>query len=167
MGIQNTKDLQNFIENQEMSDDKVKDIGQIIGAFSEYIVAVNPDYVYNKTYLSSYVEDFILCQKALKKKCRILINKILHKLMEAGIENECIINIDGAWRFEKGKIRLNNCLNPYYIKSNKIRVEIELIHDKGFVIAEEINIDTDYNEVLDKCISVFINRRKELLKDEA
>lgn len=49
----------------------------MIGAFSEYLVAVNPEYAYNKTYLSAYVKDFIQCQKALKLKYQILLDKIL------------------------------------------------------------------------------------------
>lgn len=47
MAIQNTKSFQEFIENQEISADKEKNIEQMIGAFSEYIVAVNPEYAYN------------------------------------------------------------------------------------------------------------------------
>lgn len=48
MAIQNTKGFQDFIVSQEMSDEKEKNIEQMIGAFSEYIVAVNPEYAYNK-----------------------------------------------------------------------------------------------------------------------
>lgn len=44
MSIQNTKGFQDFIVNQEISDEKEKNIQQMIGAFSEYIVAVNPEY---------------------------------------------------------------------------------------------------------------------------
>ena len=149
MGIQNTKDFQNFIVDREISDENVEDIEQIIGAFSEYIVAVNPEYVYNKTYLSTYVEDFIQCQKALRQKYQVLLNKILVKILAAGIEKECIINIDEAWIFEKGKIKLSNSINPDIVKRNKIQIELELIHDNGYVIAEEINIAEDYENVLD------------------
>lgn len=166
MVIQNTKNFQNFIVDREISDENVEDIEQIIDAFSEYIVAVNPEYVYNKTYLSTYVEDFIQCQKALRQKYQVLLNKILAKILAAGIEKECIINIDGAWIFEKGKIKLSNSINPNIVKRNKIQIELELIHDNGYVIAEEINIDEDYENVLDVCIATFIERRKELLEDE-
>ena len=81
MVIQNTKNFQNFIVDREISDENVEDIEQIIDAFSEYIVAVNPEYVYNKTYLSTYVEDFIQCQKALRQKYQVLLNKILAKIL--------------------------------------------------------------------------------------
>lgn len=166
MAIQNTKDFQNFIVNQEISEEKAESIEQIIGAFSEYIVAVNPEYVYNKTFLNAYVEDFIQCQKALKLKYKILINKILVKILDAGIEQECIINIDDVWIVEKGKIKLSNSINPYIVKRHKLQFELELVHEHGFVIAEEINVDEEYESVIDACISDFIERRKELLEDE-
>lgn len=166
MEIQNTKVFRDFIVGQEVSDEKEKDIQQMIGAFSEYIVAVNPEYVYNKTYLSAYVDDFIQCQKALKSKYEILFNKILVRISAAGIEQECVINIDDAWKFEKGKVKLCNTFNPYIVKSEKIQFELELIHENGFVIAEEINIDDNYENVIDACISNFIEQRKEVLEDE-
>lgn len=166
MVIQNTKGFQDFIVNQEISDEKEKKIQQVIGVFSEYIVAVNPEYAYNKTYLSAYVEDFIQCQKALKLKYQILLNKILINILAAGIEQECIINIDDVWKFEKGKVKLSNTFNPYIVKRQKIQLELELVHENGFVIAEEINIDDNYENIIDTCIETFIERRKEVLEDE-
>lgn len=162
MGIQNTKDLHNYIVKKDVSDESAESIEQIIKAFSEFIVAVNPDYIYNKTYMGAFVEDFILCQKSLKQKYQILIRKILPQFLAEGIEKECEITIDGAWKFEKGAIKLNNSLNQYYVKRNKMQIEIELIHDKGFVVAEEINIDRECDKAIDDCILTFLNRRKEL-----
>ncbi len=166
MAIQNTKGFQDFIVSQKISDEEEKNIEQMIGAFSEYIVAVNPEYAYNKTYLSAYVEDFIQCQKALKRKYQILLNEILVRIIAAEIEQECIINFDDVWKFEKGKVKLSNTINPDIVKRHKLQFELELIHENGFVIAEEINIDEDYENMIDVCISTFIERRKELLKDE-
>lgn len=80
MAIQNTKNFQDFIVNQKISDEMGQNIEQMVGIFSEYIVAVNPEYAYNKTYLSAYVEDFIQCQKALKLKYQILLNKFLEAI---------------------------------------------------------------------------------------
>lgn len=85
------------------------------------------------------------------------------KILAAGIEQECIINIDDVWKVEKGKIKLSNSINPYIVKRRKLQFELELIHEYGFVIAEEINIDEDYESVIDACISIFVERRKELL----
>lgn len=166
MAIQNTKDFQDFIINQNISVEEIETIEKIINAFSEYIVAVNPQYLYNKTYLVSYVEDFLQCHKSLKQKYQILLEKVLIKIMAAGIEQECIINIDDVWKFEQGKIKLSNSINPSVVKRNKLQFEIELVHEKGFVIAEEINIDDACDIAIDNCISSFIKRRKELLSDE-
>lgn len=166
MAIQNTKGFQDFIVNQEISDEKEKNIQQVIGAFSEYIVAVNPEYAYNKTYLNAYVEDFIQCQKALKLKYQILLNKILSNISAVGIEQECIINVDDVWKFERGKVKLGNTFNPDIVKRQKIQLELELVHENGFVIAEEINIDDNYENIIDTCIATFIERRKEVLEDE-
>lgn len=166
MAIQNTKNFQDFIVNQEISDEMGQNIEQMVGAFSEYIVAVNPEYAYNKTYLSAYVEDFIQCQKALKLKYQILLNKILVRILAAGIEQECIINIDDVWKFEKGKVKLGNTFNPYIVKRHKMQLELELVHENGFVIAEEISIDENCEKIIDACMVTFIERRKEVLADE-
>ena len=113
-----------------------------------------------------YVKDFIQCQKALKLKYQILLDKILVKIFAAGIEQECIISIDDVWKFEKGKVRLSNTFNPYIVKRNILQLELELIHENGFVIAEEINIEDNYEKIIDECIATFFKRRKEVLEDE-
>ena len=96
-----------------------------------------------------------------------IFDKILVRIFAAGIEQECIINIDDVWKFEKGKVRLSNTFNPYIVKRHKLQLELELIHENGFVIAEEINIDDNYEKIIDACIATFIERRKEVLEDEA
>jgi hypothetical protein len=166
MIIQNTKKLQNFIVNEEISGEGGEYIEQIIDAFSEYIVAINSEYVYNKTYLGAHVEKFIKCQKILKLKYQILMDKIMDSLVAFGIEKECIITIDNAWKVDKGEVRLLNSFNPDIVTKNKIQFEIELIHGDGCVIAEEITINGEYENTIDVCISNFIERRKEFLKDE-
>lgn len=165
MGIQNTKKFQKFVENQKISDDREKDIEEIIDAFSEYVVAVNPNYIYNKTYLSSYIEEFVQCQKELKRKYNILKNEILTKLMTEGIKDGYEITIDGAWKYEKGEIKLTNHFNPNIIKRNKMQIEIELIHEKGFLVANEISLANDYEKILNEYILEFTKRRKEVIEN--
>lgn len=167
MDLKNTKAFREFIINQEISNEDEKNIQQMIEAFSEYIVAVNPDYAYNKTYLGTYVEDFVQCQRALKQKYQILLNKILVSFSEAGIEQEYIINVDNVWKFEKGKVKLSNTFNPYIVKRQKMQLELELVHENGFVLAEEICIDKNYENRIDACVAIFIERSKEVLADEA
>ncbi len=165
--IQNTKGFEEFIVNNEVSEQEEKNIEKIIKAFSEYISAVNPDYAYNKTYLSAYVQEFILCQRTLKRKYGILCDKIITKILLANAGDDSVVVIDETWTYVKGKIHLSNSINSHFVKSNKMRVEIECIHENGFVVAEEINLEEDYDEKLEACISGFIDQRKELLTDES
>ena len=90
----------------------------------------------------------------------------MDKIFAAGIEQECIINIDDVWKFEKGKVRFSNTFNPDIVKRDILQLELELIHENGFVIAEEINIEDDYEKIIDECIATFLKRRKEVLEDE-
>ena len=90
----------------------------------------------------------------------------MFKISAAQIEQDCIINIDNVWKYENGKVTLSNTFDPYIVKKNKIQLELELIHEKGFVIAEEICIDDNYDKLVNACIENFIIRRKEVLLDE-
>lgn len=166
MAIQTTKELQNFIVNQELSGEKEENIQQLIDAFSEYIVAVNPEYIYNKTYLKAYVDDFIQCQKVLKLKYQILSDKIRARISDKGIERECIINIDNVWKFENGEVKLSNTFDPDVVRKHKMQLELELIHEHGFVITEEICMDDNFDNKIDACVADFVERRKEVLGDE-
>lgn len=167
MGIQNTKELQNYIIGEEVTEEKAEYIKKLIGAFSEYLVAVNSDYVYNKTYMSAFVDDFILCQKALKKKRQILLNQIIAKLIVSEIDvNNVTVCIDDVWRYKNRKLELTNVINPYYVKRNKMQIELEYIGDNGFVVAEELDINVDCDEKLENCISVFMERWEEMLDEE-
>lgn len=164
MAVQNTKELSDFCVGQEISDEKAEEIKKVIEAFSEYIVAVNPNYVYNKTYLGSYVEQFILCQKELCKKNEIM-KKLITKVLVAGWQKDCSIYIDRAWIYKKEELKLNNSLNPEIICSSKMQVEIEFIHDNGFVIVEEFDFEKDHDEQIEKIFSLYVARRKEVLKE--
>lgn len=167
MAVHNTKNFENFILNEEITDEKIEDIKNMIEAFSEYIVAVNPEYVYNKAYLNTYVQDFIQCQKLLKQKYEILTYMVYVKIIHMGLEEKCIISIDDAWKIENGKISLNNSIDSGLVMRNKLQLELKFVHENEFVIAEEINLDDELENEIDKCIDSFIERRKEILEDEA
>ena len=166
MFIQNTKEFREFIVNQDITDEKMEDIKSLIAAFSEYIVAVNPEYLYNKTYLSAYVQDFIQCQKSLRQKYEILMQIIYVKIISKGIAEKCVISVDDVWKIKNGEIGLSNSINPWLVTRNKLQLELKFIHEYGFVIAEEINIDDELENKIDKCIDSFIKQRKEILEDE-
>lgn len=52
------KKLQNFIMHEEISGEEVEYIGKIITVLSEYIVAINSEYIYNNTYLAAHVKKY-------------------------------------------------------------------------------------------------------------
>lgn len=167
MKIQNAKKLRNYVIEEDITEEKADGIKRLIGAFSEYLSAVNPDYVYNKTYMNAYVDDFILCQKALKIKYQILCDNVLIRLSTLGMKkNDFTICVDGAWKYEGGKLELTGTMNPYYVKKNKIQIELEFIGDKGFVIAKELDINGEYDKELDDYVSEFIRRRGEVLDEK-
>ena len=58
MCIQNTKKLQNFIVHEEIFGEEVEYIGKIITVLSEYIVAINSEYIYNNTYLAAHAKKY-------------------------------------------------------------------------------------------------------------
>ena len=62
MDLKNTKYLQKWILDEVLSDDDKLKIQNIIFAFSEYMVATNPDYLYNKTYLNAFDDGFLDCK---------------------------------------------------------------------------------------------------------
>lgn len=163
---QNTNKFQEFIMYQDLSIEEENCIRQIIEAFSEYMVAVNPAYAYNKTYLCSYVEEFIQCQKALRLKHQILLNNILCKISSEKLKNECIICVDDAWKFEQGKVTLGNTIDSFVVNRHKMQLQLEYVGENGFVIAEEISLDDNYNDIIDTCITTFIKLINEVQGDE-
>lgn len=72
MKIENTTDLKQWILNNKISQEERIDFEGMIEAFSEYIVCTNPDYLYNKTYITSYISDFFECSAMLKNKYMII-----------------------------------------------------------------------------------------------
>ena len=66
MKIENTTDLKQWILNNKISQEERIDFEGMIEAFSEYIVCTNPDYLYNKTYITSYISDFFECRLECK-----------------------------------------------------------------------------------------------------
>lgn len=169
MKIRNTEELKRYIIGQEISEEEEKKIEFLIKAFSEYIVATNPDFYYNKTYLRTYVDDFFRCVKKLKEKYKILTEEILPILLKYKAEENCIIRVDRTWIYATNKISLCNQFDKNIVGQNSIRLEMEYKDENeiGFVIVEEIDMKENYSDVIKKCICDFLNRRKELGGNEA
>ena len=164
--------LHKYIFAGKMTKIEEKRVKQVIEAFSEYMVATNPSYRYNKTYLYSFVEDFIDCRKALMSKYKILSEEIVARINDSKIEDEWKVTIDGAWKFEKttkGKCEtiLNSTFVPECVKRmDKMQLEIELLQDGGFVVAEEIKLDDELDQSLNQIFEELGKYKKDISKDE-
>lgn len=167
MNKQNTYSLEKWILEKELSKKETEEIEKAIQAFSEYIVAVNPDYLYNKTYFVSFLEDFFECQRKLKKKREILENEILLQLERSGIDyKEYKVNIDNAWISQSGKICLLDTFNVIQVKSNKMQFDIEYTGKKSFAIADEVDLAKDnYKDGLADKVMTFIERYQERMSN--
>lgn len=166
MSVKNTKYLEEWIlDKEELSEDDNLKIKKIIQAFSEYVVATNPDYLYNKTYLNAFVEAFLDCKKELKKKWDILHKKILFEIDNVGIDRlDIVIHVDRTWISKNIGTELLNAFNSN-IKSNILKYEIEYIGEKGFVVANIVDLNQDFDKILKEDVDLFINKYKEICDD--
>lgn len=163
MNVKNTKYLQEWILDRELSEDDKFNIRNIIEAFSEYMVATNPDYLYNKTYLNAFIEDFLECKRELKSKWDILHKIILSGIDSAGIDrNDIVVRVDRAWISKGIETELQNVFNLSSVKSNVMKYEIEYKGEKGFVVANNVILDQDYVKTIKEDIELFINKYEEI-----
>ncbi len=166
MDKKNINYLQKWILDKELTEDDKQNIKIVIEAFSEYMVATNPDYLYNKTYLSAFVNDFFNCKEELKKKWSILQKRILLEIKNAGVSsNKVVVNIDRAWISKNNEIILLNTFNPGSVKSNILKYEIEYKGDNGFVVANSINLNQNYEIKIKEDVELFLNKYKEICDD--
>ena len=79
------KIFREWILSDDLSKEKQEEIKNLIAIFSEFIFLTNADYSYNKTYLTDFSSDFLLCKEKLKKKYEI-INNIIGRLLVEKID---------------------------------------------------------------------------------
>lgn len=151
MDIDNTRDLYNWLENGQISKAEKENIEMIIKAFSDYITAVDSEYLYNKTFLKKFIPAFILSNENLNIKKEFLI-KLKDSLQE--YKENLKIEIDNAWHFDGTKsyeiILLNN-FNKSKVNSDKLYYQIKYDGKKSFVIADCVELDK-LNRDMDKTI---------------
>lgn len=166
MDVKNTKYLQEWIlDDNLLESDKLK-IQNIIFAFSEYMVATNPDYLYNKTYLNAFVDGFLDCKTELKRKRNILNKKILNEIDNAGISRaDIVIRVDRAWICKDSETELLNTFDFNSVKSNSMRYEIDYIGDKSFVVANSVDITKEYKKILKDDVELFIKKYRRICDD--
>jgi len=162
--IDNTRDLYNWLENGQISNAEKENIEMIIKAFSDYITAVDSEYLYNKTFLKNFIPAFILSNEKLKIKKEFLI-KLIDSLQE--YKGNLKIEIDNAWHFDGTKsdeiILLNN-FNKSKVNSFKLYYQVKYSVEKSFSIAGFIEFKKrrEFEELTDREIKkikgIFLDR---------
>lgn len=137
-------------------------IEYIIRAFSEYICAVDNEYLYNKTFLNEYIGSFVNSTCMLQKKRNLLeclINKF--NLYKGSI----FIDIDRAWTYD-GRVKENDkainlhCnFDKWKVNSNAASYEIRYLGTCDLVIAGIIDINNKDKEI-EEVYNLFEDRLK-------
>lgn len=153
--IENAKHLQNIVETKNMSEEEKKLVRKVIAAFSEYVVAVDEEYKYNKSFLIEFTDDFMDSLEHLRIKKKCLQEKILKPL--ENFLKDTIVVVDDAWIYEKEKINLKNHFNMNDINSNKVRYQIKYIGEPPFAIAREVQIE-NIDKIMKEDAERFKNR---------
>lgn len=158
--IDNTSDLLKWLENGQISDAEKENIDMIIKAFSDYITAVDSEYLYNKTFLKKFIPAFILSNENLNIKKEFLI-KLIESLQE--YKENLKIEIDNAWHFDGTKsdeiILLNN-FNKSKVNSVKLYYQVKYSVEKSFTIAGYIEFKK--REELEELTDIEIKNIKDM-----
>lgn len=167
MEIENTRKLEKWISVMKMNDLKKKEYKDFIQAYSEYIVSVNPDYHYNKTYLNTYADGFFECQEILKRKRELLLNHVVGIMML----NNCDINkysfvVDDIWEYRGGDIHLHNRFEKRVAISKKVTIRYEYKNNCNLVRYWEGKDEPDIGDKIEKFTEEFINLVMELTDEE-
>lgn len=122
--------LNNFITKMVTEPVDCEMFKRYIDMFSRFMGYVNPDYKYNHTYLSQYINDFLQLQEMLKKKEKLYF-AILDELILTKYSFEMCIDRVFLARYsaEDGKkiaeyIKIDK--NVIVAKSIKIKIQFEL-----------------------------------------
>lgn len=137
-------------------------IEYIIRAFSEYICAVDNEYLYNKTFLNEYIDSFVNSTCMLQKKRNLLESFIkgfnLHK-------DSIFIDIDSAWTYD-GRIKENDkainlhCnFDKWKVNSNIASYQIRYLGTHDLVIAGVIDIKNK-DKKIEEIFNLFEDRLK-------
>lgn len=130
--------FQGMIEGKPLDDEEKVLLINGIKAFSEYMVAIDPEYKYNKTFLSGFAEEFVGSIAQFQKKKKIFEDVII-KPFEDYFEEVTII-MDDVWICEKGEIDLSNKFNLSLVNSDEIQYQIKHFKSPEFVIAQKTNV---------------------------
>ena len=161
--IDNTSDLYKWLQKGQISDDEKESIKTIIKAFSDYVTAVDSEYLYNKTFLKDFIPAFILCNEKLNVKKEFLI-KLIDALQE--YKGNLKIEIDNVWQYDGTKsdeiILLNN-FDKLKVNSAKLYYQLKYSVEKSFTIAGFIELKKC--EELEELIDAEIKKIKSVILD--
>lgn len=145
--------LYSWIEKKLTENDKTF-IEETVKAYSEYIYAVDAEYLYNKTFLNDFIDDFFYSTEMLriKKEC---LEQILNKLEK--YKKSISINLDGAWRYDGKKITLSDSFDKSKVNTEIINYQIKRLDNPLFVIAGVIDI-TKKDENIEEVVNLFNDR---------
>lgn len=152
---ENNRSLRKFVENWNLEKYDEKIIFYIIEAFSEYVVAVDTEYKYNKSFLPEFSKKFILSLQQMYIKKDILQREILAPLKK--YQKDIVVTIDDTWIFENGNVMLAEHFRNDVINSNKIQYQIKYVGEPQFVITKEVAI-SDAEIYIKEDITRFVDR---------
>ena len=133
---------------------EMKSIEKVLKAFSEYVYAVDQEYLYSKNYLKEFIDSFIDSTKMIRKK-RECMQQLLDDL--ADYKTVIDIDIDGVWTYEgeKNLIVLSNRFGKWQVNGNEFKCQIKFLGESRFVIAKEIDVS---NEKIKEMTNLFKDR---------
>ncbi|OPD38845.1 hypothetical protein AL714_00315 [Clostridium botulinum] len=128
----------------------------IIRAFSYFISSFNKDYVYNRTYLPSYFNEFRKCRNNIilkEKAIRQITYELNKKYLNQGVFEDVIIKFDCSWEFYDGKLKYKNTKTDIIMKKE---IYVECIYKKKNIQVVDY-YESDNNEKIIGRISEFID----------
>ena len=119
-----SKYLMKWVLDQNTIKDKNDELRYAINAFSEFMVATDLEYKYNKTYLQAFVLDFLEAKDIMKLKYSIL-KKLVENIKRELNHNSLFhiswrVNFDDTWVYDKGEILLKGIIDLKKIQSHKL-----------------------------------------------
>lgn len=141
--------LNSFIDKLLKENIEKEKFEQYIDMFSRFLGYTNPDYKYNGTYLSQYVNDFMQVYQMLKKKNE-KYHEIFMALIKIGKNFEIVIDQVFYGVFLKPEVKCEySGINKIKIVSKTIEIRIKFESDENeYIFCKEYG-DFEESELVD------------------
>lgn len=102
-----------------------KEIRTLIEAYSCFVSVFNKDYYYNRAYLDSYVNDFLLARKKVKERQIVLKYLMIPIALKrySYKKSKLRITVNNIIVYSKGKFGIKSDFNLHNITDNSIVIE--------------------------------------------